>query len=369
MNLYFARNFKQLRRKSEMTQEEISVLLGVSPQAISRWETGATYPDIEMLPVISEFFSVSLEELLGVEQNKRAEKAKEYKSLFKEYIEHGKIDKCIEISRKAVQEFPRDWELQNQLMYALFVSCSDDGNIDNWQENTIKYKQEIIDIGNRIIEHCTDDAIRLEAKSRLGFHYCEIGELEKGKAVFESLPSIDSCKETMMYWALRGEERKQHNREIFSQFLSRTLWNLWTVAIDNNGSYEQTVTELTKYEKIIEIIYDKGDYGDWNLALAQLYFYKLAPIAAENIKYNEMYDYMDKGLAYLKAFAQLPKTYCHTSYLVKGVCDSRYSDTADSRTPWEIICEKFLSAKIYESISDDPRFISILNELKNIKFV
>ena len=108
-------------------------------------------------------------------------------------------------------------------MYALFVSCSDDGNIDNWQENTIKYKQEIIDIGNRIIEHCTDDAIRLEAKSRLGFHYCEIGELEKGKAVFESLPSIDSCKETMMYWALRGEERKQHNREIFSQFLPTNI--------------------------------------------------------------------------------------------------------------------------------------------------
>lgn len=368
MKLYFAQNFKKLRQKSEMTQEEISVLLGVSPQAISRWETGTTYPDIVMLPIISEFFSVSLEELLGVEQNKRAAKAQEYKDLFKEYIERGKIDDCIELSRKAVHEFPCDWELQNQLMYALFVSCSDDGNIINWQENMKKYNQEIIDIGNRIIEHCTDDSIRFDAKSRLGFQYCEMGELEKGKKVFESLPSIDSCKEAMMYWALRGEERKQHNREVFSQFLSRALWNLWTVAIDNGSTYEQTVKELSKYEKIIEIIYDKGDYGDWNLALAQLYFYKLAPIAAENHKHDDMFDYMDRGLDYLKAFAQLPETYCHTSLLVKGVCDSRYGDTADSRNPWEIICEKFLSAKIYDKVRNEPRFISILNELSHMKF-
>lgn len=56
MVLYFAQNFKQLRRNSEMTQEDISAALGVSPQAVSRWETGATLPDIGMLPIIAEFF-------------------------------------------------------------------------------------------------------------------------------------------------------------------------------------------------------------------------------------------------------------------------------------------------------------------------
>lgn len=368
MNLYFAQNFKQLRRNAEMTQEEISVALGVSPQAISRWETGATYPDIEMLPVIAEYFSVSLEELLGVEQSKRKAKAQEYKTLFKEYIEHGKIEECIDVSRKAAKEFPRDWELQNQLMYALFVSGSDDGDIENWQENQAKYKQEIIDIGNNIIEHCTDDVIRLEAKSRLGFHYCELGELEKGKEVFNSLPTIDSCKESMMYWALRGEERKQHNRDMFSLFLSRALWNLWTVAIDNSCSYDETVKELLKYEKIIELVHDKGDYGDWSLGLAQLYFYKLAPISAQNQRFEEMYSYLEKGLGYLIEFAKLPEIYCHTSFLVKGVCDNRYGDTADSRAPWDIVREKYLSDKIYDSVCNDERFVRILNELRSIKF-
>ncbi len=368
MKLTLGDKIKELRKRDGRKQEDLANALGVTNQAVSRWEANGGYPDIEMLPVIAEYFSVSLEELLGVEQSKRKAKAQEYKTLFKEYIEHGKIEECIDTSRKAVKEFPRDWELQNQLMYALFVSGSDDGDIENWQENQAKYKQEIIDIGNNIIEHCTDDAIRLEAKSRLGFHYCELGELEKGKAVFDSLPTVDSCKESMMYWALRGEERKQHNRDMFSLFLSRALWNLWTVAIDNNGSYDATVKELLKYEKIIELVYDDDDYGDWNLGLAQLYFYKLAPISVENQKIDEMYNYLEKGLYYLKEFAKLPEAYFHTSYLVKGVCDNRYGDTADSRAPWDIIREKYLSDKMYDSVRNDARFVSILNELKSIEF-
>ena len=111
MNLYFAQNFKQFRRDADLTQEEIATALGVSPQAISRWETGATYPDIELLPIIAEYFSVSIEQLLGVEQGRRKEQKERYKALFQEAIKHGKIDDCIHISRQAVREFPKDWEL------------------------------------------------------------------------------------------------------------------------------------------------------------------------------------------------------------------------------------------------------------------
>lgn len=368
MNLYFAQNFKRLRRNIDMTQEEISSVFGVSPQAISRWETGVTYPDIEMLPVISEFFSVSLEELLGVEQLHRKEKAKEYKLQFKSLIERGKIEESVKVSREAVKAFPRDWELQNQLMYALFVSGSDDGNIVNWKENQEKYKQEIIDIGNYIIKYCTDDRIRFEAKSRLGFHYCEIGNLEEGKRIFESLPTIDSCKESMMYWALRGEERRRHNRDCFSAFLTRTLWNLWTVIADDIGDYGDSVCEFKKYETIIETVYDDGDFGDWNLGLAQLYFYKLAPLAIKYDHTDEMYTFLERGLCYLRDYVKMPERYEHTSYLVKGVVDSRYGDSADSREPWEVIVECHLSDKIYDSVRDDLRFINLVEELKRINY-
>lgn len=368
MTLYFAQNFKQLRRNAEMTQEEVSAALGVSPQAVSRWETGATYPDIEMLPILAEFFNVSLEELLGVEQSRRQMQAAEYKAQFQTAIEHGRIEDGIAVARKAVKEFPRDWSLQNQLMYALFMACSDDGNIDNWRDNQQRYKQEIIDIGENIIAYCTDDAIRLEAKSRLGFLYCELGQLEKGKAVFESLPTVDSCKESMMYWALRGEERRQYSREMVSEFLSRMLWNCRTLAVDETADYNTNVQQLLTYEKVIAALYTADDYGDWNLALAQLYFYKLAPLAASHKRTEDVLMFIEKGLRFMQAFAAMPETYIHTSYFVKGVCDSRYSETADSRTPWMIAADILGEDTVYDSVRDEKRFAAVMNTLRGMQF-
>lgn len=309
-----------------------------------------------------------MEELLGVEQSKRKAQADKYKALFKEYVEHGKIDECIEISRKAVREFPRDWELQNQLMYALFISGSDDGNIQNWQENIKKYRQEIVHIGENIIAHCTDDAIRLDAKSRLGFHYCELGELEKGRAIFESLPDIDACKESMLYWALRGEERKQHNREMFSLFFKRAVWSLWSVASDSDIELRERINIFLKFEKAVKLFYDKNDLGDWYYSLSQLYFIKLAPLALEMGDIDEMFGYMQRGVEYMKSFAEMPDKYVHTSETVKGVTDYRYADTADSRTPWSIIIERYLSDKIYDHVRNDERFKNILSDLNAIAY-
>ena len=368
MSLYFAQNFKQLRRNADMTQEEIANALGVSPQAVSRWETGATYPDIELLPVLAEFFAVSIEELLGVEQGRRKAKAEEYKVMFKECLEHGNVDDGIAVARQAVREFPRDWSLQNQLMYALFMACSDDGNIANRLDNQERYKQEIVDIGENIIAHCTDDAIRLEAKSRLGFHYCELGQLEKGKAVFESLPTMDACKESMMYWALRGDERKQHNREMVSEMLARMLWNLWTLAVDDAEDYDTNVRHLLTYEAVIAALYDADDYGDWNLALARLYADKLAPLAAVNGKWEDMYDALQKSVAYFTTFAAMPEEYVHTSYFVKGVCDCRFSDTADSRTPWDIVADTLCANAVYDVVKNDHRFADVVNALRSIEY-
>lgn len=368
MNLYFAKNFKSLRRNAEMTQEDAAAVFGVSTQAVSRWETGATYPDIELLPVIAEYFSVSIEELLGVEQSRRREKAKEYKTRFQKAIGHGRVEDCILIAREGVREFPRDWELQNKLMYALFISGSDDGNIPDWQENIEKYKQEIIDIGENIIANCTDDAIRLEAKSRLGFHYCELGELEKGRKIFESLPEVSSCREMMLYWALRGDERRQHNREMFSQFLNHALWNLWTVASDSEMSPRERINTFLKYEKAIALFYDKGDYGDWNEALSCLYFKKLAPFAIGLGETDEAFGYLEKGVGYMKDFAAMPEKYAHTTQIVKGVVADRYGDTADSRAPWEQIIENCLSDRIYDCVRDDERFIKVIADLKGLKF-
>lgn len=55
----------ELRSERGMTQKELSEALNVSDKAISRWETGKGYPDVSSLMALSEFFAVSVNELLS----------------------------------------------------------------------------------------------------------------------------------------------------------------------------------------------------------------------------------------------------------------------------------------------------------------
>ena len=58
------------RKKCGHTQEEFSELLGVTPQAVSKWENDVSCPDIQLLPKISQLINISIDELLGNAQKK-----------------------------------------------------------------------------------------------------------------------------------------------------------------------------------------------------------------------------------------------------------------------------------------------------------
>ena len=62
---------KQLRLAASMTQEQLAQKLGVSAQAVSKWESGINMPDILMLPELSVIFGVSIDELFDLTDEKR----------------------------------------------------------------------------------------------------------------------------------------------------------------------------------------------------------------------------------------------------------------------------------------------------------
>jgi transcriptional regulator with XRE-family HTH domain len=57
------------RKHLEMTQEQLAERLGISYQAVSKWETGIACPDIMMLPKLAEIFQITIDELFGVVKN------------------------------------------------------------------------------------------------------------------------------------------------------------------------------------------------------------------------------------------------------------------------------------------------------------
>ena len=59
------RKIRNLRKSKVLTQEELAEKLSVSSQAVSKWETGASSPDISLLPLIARFFNISIDELFN----------------------------------------------------------------------------------------------------------------------------------------------------------------------------------------------------------------------------------------------------------------------------------------------------------------
>ena len=63
----FAEKLKSLRKQASMSQEQLAEKLGVSRQAVTKWETDTGIPDIENIKSISSLFDISIDELLSNE--------------------------------------------------------------------------------------------------------------------------------------------------------------------------------------------------------------------------------------------------------------------------------------------------------------
>ncbi len=68
MSESLGKKISELRKEKSFTQEELAEKLGVSPQAVSKWENDLSCPDIMLLPELASLFDVSIDEMFGEKQ-------------------------------------------------------------------------------------------------------------------------------------------------------------------------------------------------------------------------------------------------------------------------------------------------------------
>ena len=92
----FNQKLQELRKQKGLTQEELAEQLYVSRTAISKWESGRGYPNIESLKAISKFFSVTLDDLLSSDEvlTIAEEDNKQKGKLFCD-LTYGLLDLCV----------------------------------------------------------------------------------------------------------------------------------------------------------------------------------------------------------------------------------------------------------------------------------
>ena len=118
MKLNFAENLRKLRRDRGFTQEALAEKMGVSFQTVSRWETGVVYPDIELLPVIADFFEVRVDELLGCTKE---DKDKNLHRRWEEYEKLSDSEEQYAFLKEMKRDFPKVYMIPFHMLRIMYV--------------------------------------------------------------------------------------------------------------------------------------------------------------------------------------------------------------------------------------------------------
>ncbi len=124
--LYIAENLKSLRKEKDFTQEQVAEMLGVSPQSVSKWERGDTYPDITLLPALANLYKTSVDAIIGMSKiNDNQAKATIYNSSH-EHLRNKDYSGAIAVLSEALKTFPNDEGFMSELAMALALDGSTD---------------------------------------------------------------------------------------------------------------------------------------------------------------------------------------------------------------------------------------------------
>ncbi|MCH1960235.1 helix-turn-helix domain-containing protein [Romboutsia hominis] len=145
-------NIKLLRRKKNITQEQLASINGVSIPAVSKWEKGVSFPDITYLPVLANYFEVNIDDLLNyrkeLDENDIAKIIKECEEL----ISINSIEESIKLCESYMKNYPSNYKLKFKLthIYSLAMIKETDLNKEDITNRIIEILEDIVDNTNDI---------------------------------------------------------------------------------------------------------------------------------------------------------------------------------------------------------------------------
>ena len=148
-------NILTLRRKKGVTQEVLADFIGVTKTSVSKWETGTTMPDIQMLPLLASYFEVSVDELINyVPMLNREQIRFHYQRLAEAFNARPfqeVLTECEEMIRKYYSCYPF-----LQRMAVLLLNHVGAADTDESRQAAVKM---VLDLCGHILADCQDVGI------------------------------------------------------------------------------------------------------------------------------------------------------------------------------------------------------------------
>lgn len=272
MNISMGTNIKTARKKMGLTQEELASQLGVTAQAVSRWESEVGMPDISMVVPLAQTLSVSTDTLFGLTHST-------YNELHYQEI-RGKLDElydgtdqaksALETCRYLQKEIQRD--LANYAILSLFVERT--ANLSRYVDYDGYAKDEWPDIrgaaissGLQVIRYSTDQELIERTHFALAWIYIHEKDYNSAREHISTLPSVASNR--LQESILADLAVMEHGMEAGKDVLRKNLQNFTRVinkeiryAIEAfcwNASPEETIS-LGKWGlHIIDVLSENPD--------------------------------------------------------------------------------------------------------------
>lgn len=353
MQLNLGMKIRQLRHRDGRTQEMLADALGITSQAVSRWESGGSYPDMEMIPSIANYFGITIDELFGYENNREQkiqailEKADREIRAIGGFLGkgNGDLSECVELLRTATEEFPEEPRILLKLGDALYflgwqkmgIASSSNEDSDYFVEDTDYnsqniYWKEALQIFEKLLNMKLTNRQQGNIVSTLIRLYQHFGKYEKARSLADNQTTLFLSREVLLTQATTGEETEQYLGELIIMLLTELNHALSnSVLCKTSSAVSDYGTEvLLSLIQLIETVFQDGRCGLRHMDLRYLYL-TLANLEARSEKNMEKaLFYFDKGFEHYKEYLKISKAgeYKYTAPLV-----SRVSLTADQIQP------------------------------------
>ncbi len=316
MQVNIGTKIKELRKRDSRTQDTVAEAIGVTAQAISRWEKGGAYPDMELIPSIANYFGITIDELFGYE----CERQSKIDTLVKTIEEKNKlnngqdvcIDECISLAREGLIEFPGNEKLMLCLASVLYNAgyakygeyhLTDDAGYDVFDiERHKKYAewQEAIKLYEKLLMSLGEGEMRHKAVRELVQLYANTGKNEKAKRIAENSPDIAICRELLMLNCCNGKERAVTYEKALAEIVSVTSDLLVSTVMMNKNQYspEKAALKIRNAIRVFDVLENKDPY----LAqIAHLYLY-LSVHLWKAREHDEAFDALEEAKNLARSF-------------------------------------------------------------------
>lgn len=346
---------KELRQEHNLTQEELAEQLGVSFQAVSRWENSVTFPDITMLPIIANMFDVTTDYLLDMDSYKKDDDLKKIIEQNDILANQGKIKEQEKLLLEALKKYPNNWDLKSRILGIYHFQTA------NGEETDEYYQQKAIELGNHILDKCNIDKYRYSAIETLCFVYNWTNQTDKAIQIVEKLPDSFVTSDYLMLDLVKGSERNIKCAEYITTLIELFHFAIYSMRL----SVEDTIAARKKEIEILNVIFDNDDLYWYNTLVSDAYE-EIARMYARINNKEEMIKNLEKAFECGKRKDEIQKegkVLTHTSVLVNGYeCNPLKWRASNECTHVEIIKERLNGFKEFKKYLNDEDFVRLIKK-------